>query len=124
PALLPGRIIGTGGPALWQDKLDNRTAEPMKTRAEPSSKSLSVNGLRLHYLEWGKPGALPVICVHGYTSSAQSFNALARHLADRVRLIAVDVRGHGESQWSAEGAYRYADQAADLAALADTLVPG
>src|SRR5207302_5040800 len=41
----------------------------------------------------------------------------------RVHLIAMDVRGHGESQWSREGAYGYADQAADLAALADALVP-
>lgn len=95
----------------------------MTDRAQPLSKSLTANGLRLHYLEWGRPGALPVICVHGYTSSAQSFNALARHLGDRVHLLAMDVRGHGESQWSPEGAYRYADQAADLAAFADALAP-
>jgi pimeloyl-ACP methyl ester carboxylesterase len=96
----------------------------MTARPEPASKTLTVNGLNLHYLDWGKPGALPVVCVHGYTSSAQAFNALARHLGDRVHLIAMDVRGHGESEWSPDGAYRYADQAADLAALADALVPG
>jgi len=95
----------------------------MSTRAEPGSKTLTVNGLGLHYLEWGRPGALPVLCVHGYTSSAQAFNALARHLGDRVHLIAMDVRGHGESQWSPAGAYQYADQAGDLAALADALMP-
>src|SRR5438270_13381197 len=93
----------------------------MNTRPEPLSKSLTANGLKLHYLEWGRPGAMPVICVHGYTSSAQSFNALARHLGDRVRLIAADVRGHGESAWSPDGAYQYADQASDLAALVDAL---
>ena len=43
----------------------------MTARTEPLSKTLSVNGLRLHYLEWGKPGALPVICVHGYTKTVR-----------------------------------------------------
>ena len=47
----------------------------MTTRSQPTAKSLTVNGLRLRYLEWGSPGALPVVCVHGYTSSAEAFNA-------------------------------------------------
>src|SRR5579872_4232368 len=95
----------------------------MSERGTPVSRTLTVNGLRLHYLEWGRPAALPVICVHGYTSSAQSFSALARHLGDRVHLLAMDVRGHGESEWSRDEAYQYVDQAADLAAFADALVP-
>ena len=93
----------------------------MTTRAQPTGKALTVNGLRLHYLEWGRPDAPPVVCVHGYTSSAQAFNALARRLQDRYRIIAPDVRGHGESAWSPTGAYEYADQAGDLAAFVDRL---
>lgn len=93
----------------------------MPERIQPRSRDITANGLRLRCLEWGKPGALPVVCVHGYTSSAQSFNALARHLGDRVHLMAPDVRGHGESAWSPDGAYQYADQMADLAALVDAL---
>jgi pimeloyl-ACP methyl ester carboxylesterase len=89
----------------------------MTTPKQPSSKTLTVNGLTLHYLEWGEPEAPPIICVHGYTSSAQAFNALARHLQDRHHILALDVRGHGESAWSPTGAYRYADQASDLAAF-------
>jgi pimeloyl-ACP methyl ester carboxylesterase len=62
-----------------------------------------------------------VVCVHGYTSSAQSFNALARHLQDRYRVIVPDVRDHGESAWSRDGAYQYSDKAGDLAAFVDRL---
>ena len=91
------------------------------TTAMPTSKRLTVNGLRLHYLEWGAAAALPVVCVHGYTSSAQAFNAPARRLQDRCRIVAMDVRGHGESAWSPDGAYQYRDQADDLAALVDQL---
>jgi pimeloyl-ACP methyl ester carboxylesterase len=93
----------------------------MATPAKPLSKTLTVNGLALHYLEWGKENAPPIVCVHGYTGSADAFNALARHLQDRHHLLALDVRGHGESAWSPAGAYRYEDQAGDLAALADRL---
>ena len=88
---------------------------------QPLSKTLTVNGLALHYLEWGKENAPPIVCVHGYTGSADAFNALARHLQDRYHLLALDVRGHGESAWSPAGAYRYEDQADDLAGFADRL---
>src|SRR5438874_8025782 len=93
----------------------------MTTRSQPVAKHLTINGLRLRYLEWGRPGALPVVCVHGYTSSAEAFNALARRLQDRAHIIAMDVRGHGESAWSPDDAYQYADQMSDLAALVDQL---
>jgi pimeloyl-ACP methyl ester carboxylesterase len=93
----------------------------MTTPRQPTSKTLTVNDLALHYLEWGAADAPPIVCVHGYTSSAQAFNALARHLADRYRILALDVRGHGESGWSPTGAYGYADQAGDLGEFADRL---
>jgi pimeloyl-ACP methyl ester carboxylesterase len=89
----------------------------MTTLAKPLSKTLRVNELALHYLECGDADAPPLVCVHGYTGSADAFNALARHLQDRYRILAPDVRGHGESAWSPAGAYRYEDQASDLAGL-------
>jgi pimeloyl-ACP methyl ester carboxylesterase len=96
----------------------------MTERMQPTSKFVTVNCLSLHYLEWGKAVMPVVVCVHGYTSSAQAFNALARQLQDRFHIIAMDVRGHGNSGWSAAGAYQYADQAGDLAAFVDRLDHG
>jgi esterase len=93
----------------------------MTTRLEPASQALDVNGLRVHYLDWGNPGAPPVVCVHGYASSAQAFNALARRFHDRYHFVAMDVRGHGESAWSPVSAYEYRDQVGDLAAVVDKL---
>src|SRR4029450_820605 len=93
----------------------------MTTLPQPTSRTLDVNGLALHYLDWGNPGAPPVVCVHGYTSSAQAFNALARRLLERYHVVALDVRGHGESAWSKSGAYQYGDQVSDLAAVVDKL---
>jgi len=82
---------------------------------------VSVNGLELHYLDWGNAGAAPVVCVHGYTSSAEPFNGLARHFHDRFHIVVPDVRGHGESAWSPDGAYQYRDQVSDLAGFVDQL---
>ena len=81
------------------------------------SRFITVNGLKLHYLDWGSAAAPPVVCVHGYTSSAEAFNALAQHFQDRCRIITPDVRGHGASAWSPNAAYQYRDQVGDLAAL-------
>ena len=93
----------------------------MTTLVQPKSMQVSVNGLDLHYLDWGNAGAPPVVCVHGYTSSAEAFNALARQFHERFHIVAPDVRGHGESAWSPDGAYQYRDQVADLAGLVDQL---
>ena len=87
----------------------------MANPTKPASKTARVNDLDLHYLEWGAADAPPIVCVHGYTGSADAFNALARHLQVRFHIFAPDVRGHGKSAWSPAGAYRYEDQASDLA---------
>jgi esterase len=93
----------------------------MTTLLQPKSMVLTVHDLRLHYLDWDTAGAPPVVCVHGYTSSAQAFNAPARHFQNRFHIIAPDVRGHGESAWSPAGAYQYSDQVCDLAEIVDQL---
>jgi len=91
----------------------------MTTRLQPQSQMLTVNGLRVHSLDWGNAGAAPVVCVHGFTSSAQAFNALAQHFAPRFHLLVPDVRGHGDSAWSPTAAYQCSDQVGDLAAFVD-----
>jgi esterase len=89
--------------------------------AHPRSERVTVGGMELHYLDWGNAAAPPLVCVHGYTSSADAFNGFARHFRDRFHIVALDVRGHGESAWSPSGDYAYRDQAGDLTAFADRL---
>jgi len=55
---------------------------------------------RIAYLEWGEPKNDKVlVCVHGLTRCARDFEALAAAMADRYRVISVDVAGRGESEW-------------------------
>jgi esterase len=113
---------------------ENATAADMRERyamsdagtattaqAQPARERITIDGLQLHYLDWGNPAGAPLVCVHGYTGSADAFNGFARHFRERFHIIALDVRGHGESQWSPDGAYTYRDQAGDLAAFVDRL---
>ena len=42
---------------------------------QPKSEQMTTGGLRLRYLDWGNAAAPPLICVHGYTSSADQINS-------------------------------------------------
>lgn len=59
-------------------------------------------GLRIHVCEWGDPEAEPVILTHGFYDHARGFDLLAPRLAERYRVLAIDSRGHGDSDWADE----------------------
>ncbi len=82
---------------------------------------VKVGDLNLHYLEWGEPGAPPVVMVHGLTGNAHAFDSLAAHFAARYHVISVDVRGRGDSDWAADGDYSNDAYVADLEGLREAL---
>lgn len=86
----------------------------------PQSKFVKINGINMHYLEWGQPGARDVLLVHGWTSWAQSWDWLAQQLANEYHIIAPDHRGHGESDKPVTG-YRLRDFVEDMHELINTL---
>ncbi|HEU4369471.1 MAG TPA: alpha/beta hydrolase [Methylomirabilota bacterium] len=78
------------------------------------AQTLAVNGLRLHLLESGTPGA-PALCfLHGGAAHAHWFDAVTPAFADRFHVVSLDQRGHGESQWAVPPAYGTADFVGDL----------
>jgi esterase len=82
---------------------------------------VTVNGLRLHYLDWGSPDKQPFIMLHGIGRVAHSFDHIAPRFSQDYHVIAIDMRGHGDSAWSPEGAYLVEDYAKDLAAFVEQL---
>jgi len=68
----------------------------------PSDHFVTVNGLRLHYLDWGNEHLLPVLLLHGLRLQAHTWDMSALLLRDRYHLIAADARGHGDSAWTDE----------------------
>ncbi len=87
----------------------------------PLDRYVTLNGLRLHYLDWGGEGNPPLVLVHGLDRHAHTFDHIAPHFLDRYRVIAVDMRGHGESAWDPEAHYLVEDYVRDMEALADAL---
>ena len=86
---------------------------------------IDVDGLRIHYLDWGGANdeadeandRQPLLLLHGIGRTAHNFDHLAPQLAQRYRVIAPDLRGHGDSGWHPEAAYLVEDYARDIEAL-------
>ena len=96
-------------------------ATGISAQSSGTDRFISVNGLRLHYLEWGARDKMPLILLHGIGRDAHSFDHIAPHFAADYRVLAVDLRGHGDSGWHPEGAYLVDDFVRDLEALVDQL---
>ena len=83
----------------------------------PTDRFVTVNGLRLHYLEWGAATKPAMILLHGIARHAHTFDHIAPDFARDYHVLAVDMRGHGDSGWSPEGAYLVEDYVKDIEGL-------
>jgi esterase len=82
---------------------------------------VTVNGLRIHYLDWGGPEKPPLIMLHGIGRVAHTFDHIAPHFAPNYHVMAVDMRGHGDSDWDPKGAYLVEDYTKDIEGMAAQL---
>lgn len=78
------------------------------------------SGVTLPYGERGAPSGTPMLLVHGYADSWQSFKPVLSHLPEAIHALALTQRGHGEASKPADG-YSVAQFAADLAEFAELL---
>lgn len=85
------------------------------------SRNVVLRQLRFHFLEWGAPDAQPIVLLHGGHQSAHSWDLVSLHLAQQYRVLALDQRGHGDSEWPRDAAYSNHAMALDAAAFLDTL---
>ena len=81
------------------------------------SSNVVVRHQRFHYLEWGAPDAQPILLLHGGHQSAHSWDLVSLHLAQKYRIIALDQRGHGDSEWARNGDYSNLTMAKDAQAF-------
>jgi pimeloyl-ACP methyl ester carboxylesterase len=88
---------------------------------QPAERFITVNDLRIHYLEWGSSDKQPLIMLHGIGRVAHTFDHIAPKFASRYHVMAVDMRGHGDSAWDPKGAYLVEDYVKDIEGLAQQL---
>jgi pimeloyl-ACP methyl ester carboxylesterase len=67
--------------------------------APERSRAFVSDGVRLQLHEWGDPGAVPLVLLHGAFDHGRGFDTLAPLLAARFRVLALTSRGHGDSEW-------------------------
>jgi pimeloyl-ACP methyl ester carboxylesterase len=83
----------------------------------PTSHTFFSQRLRLHYVDWGNPGAPSLLLIHGGRDHCRNWDWTAGALRRQWHVIAPDLRGHGDSQWSPDGSYTMAGYIYDLAQL-------
>lgn len=88
---------------------------------EPKSRFYTSQGMRLHYADWGNEGAPPLLLIHGGADHCRSWDRLARELRPHFRIIAPDLRGHGDSDWTRGGSYSLSEYVFDISRLMDEI---
>jgi pimeloyl-ACP methyl ester carboxylesterase len=83
----------------------------------PTSHTYFSQRLRLHYVDWGNPTKPPLLMLHGGRDHCRNWDWTAAALRHDWHIIAPDLRGHGDSQWSTDGSYAMAGYVYDLAQL-------
>jgi len=94
-----------------------------RPRRAPRHETLTLRGLRHRLTWWGERTADPVVLLHGWMDTSDTWQFLVDCLPDSWSFAALDWRGFGGSEWSQDG-YWFADYYGDLEALLDELVPG
>jgi pimeloyl-ACP methyl ester carboxylesterase len=80
----------------------------------PSDHDLLVGRHRLHYLDWDGPSNRQVVFLHGGGLTAHTWDLVCLALRPAYRCLAIDLRGHGDSEWSPNMRYEIDDHVADL----------
>ncbi|MBN1429894.1 MAG: alpha/beta hydrolase [Anaerolineae bacterium] len=82
-------------------------------------KTLTVNNLRFHYRDWGGHG-WPLLLLHGLAGTSHIWDLVAPLLVEDAKVIALDIRGHGQSD-KPENGYDFKGIAGDVIGAADSL---
>ncbi|MGA2213811.1 MAG: alpha/beta hydrolase [Bryobacteraceae bacterium] len=88
---------------------------------EPVSHYYYSHRLKLQLWDWGQDGKPPLLLVHGGLDHARNWDWVARSLRDHFHVFAMDLRGHGNSQWAPGASYSIPEHVLDIATLVDLL---
>ena len=89
--------------------------------AVPEDRFVEANGMRFHCLDWGNAGAPGMLLLHGFAQTCHSWDFVALAFCDRYHVVALDQRGHGDSDWAEDGDYSPEAQQGDIAAVVSAI---
>jgi pimeloyl-ACP methyl ester carboxylesterase len=87
----------------------------------PEEHHVLLRRMRFHYLDWGIAGQPPIVFLHGGGLNAHTWDLVCLALRRERHCVALDQRGHGESEWSPQMDYSTESHVGDLDAFVDAL---
>jgi pimeloyl-ACP methyl ester carboxylesterase len=87
----------------------------------PTSHFFYSQRIKLHYVDWGNHDKPLAVLVHGGRDHCRAWDFVALDLRDHFHVVAPDLRGHGDSDWSIGGSYSITDHVLDLGQLLNAL---
>ena len=94
---------------------------PVARLALPEEHDVVLRGMRFHYLDWGSAGKRPILFLHGGGLTAHTWDLVCLALREDYHCLALDQRGHGDSEWSPTMDYSLEAHREDIAAFVDHL---
>ncbi len=86
----------------------------MTTRVQPQDKTVTANGLKLHYLDWGNVRRPTMVLLHGLRGHAHSWDDVSSAMCQDYHVLALDQRGRGDTDWAKDGDYSTGAYVADV----------
>jgi esterase len=87
----------------------------------PRESHIVVNELRFRYLDWGVEGKRPILFLHGGALTAHTWDLCCLAMRDDFHCLALDQRGHGDSDWAPDVNYSIGAQREDVKGFAEAL---
>ena len=87
----------------------------------PGEHDVSIGRLRFRYLDWGTKGLRPILFLHGGALTAHTWDLCCLALRDEFHCVALDQRGHGDTDWAPDADYSIGAQREDIRGFADRL---
>ncbi|SVA18921.1 uncharacterized protein METZ01_LOCUS71775 [marine metagenome] len=94
---------------------------PFPKNIYPKSSFTYCGNRRFHYLEWGDQQNQPIVLLHGLGQQSHSWDLISLSLSDQYRVIAIDARGHGDTDWPEDSDYSPQSHVRDLVCLVNHL---
>jgi pimeloyl-ACP methyl ester carboxylesterase len=87
----------------------------------PQSREFHLGRMRFHYLDWGNKHLPTIVFLHGGALTAHTWDLVCLAMRDDYHCLALDQRGHGDSDWASDGDYSIGAALADTKGFVDHL---
>jgi esterase len=87
----------------------------------PEERRVAANGLSFRYLDWGNKEQRPILFLHGGALTAHTWDLCCLALRDDYHCMALDQRGHGDSDWAPDADYSISAQREDVKGFTEAI---